>query len=244
MSEEFVDGVTAPEETQSQEQPVNDQEQDYLAEFVGEGKKYSTVEDAAKALAKKAVNSDQFIETLKSEKEELRRQYEESLTRSRTVEDILSAMQEKPVVEEPMQQDSKGPVSIDEVLAEIERRNQERVAKETKQKALADAWDKMSETFGGLDQAKIVVKDYIGNNEARKVLVNTMAVADPEGLVRLLNAKKQDTTFMDDMPSKTIDTTSAPTGKLTWDIARQVKKDNPKLYNSRAFQQRMHTELN
>ena len=54
--------------------PDNEQDdKDYLSEYVGEGKQFASIEEAAKALAKKAKHADAFIETLKNEKEEEKR---------------------------------------------------------------------------------------------------------------------------------------------------------------------------
>jgi len=238
---EFTDGVTAPAVTQEQV----DQTEDYLAQWVGEGKKYQNVEEAAKALAKKAANADTFIETLKAEKYELESKYNEIQTRNRSIDEIIQAIKQpeppKPK-EEPVNTQN---LSVDEVIAEFEKRSQQKQQAEAQQTRIKSTWEKLSsqEVFGDIEKAKVAVATYIGNDPHRKSLVDQMAVADPEGLVTLLKQNKAVVTFSEDYSTQSSDPNVTPQGTLTWEIAKQIRKDNPKLYHSKAFQNRMHTEL-
>jgi hypothetical protein len=89
---------------------------DTLAELVGEGKKFKTVED----LAKSKVQADQFIEQLKTESAEMRRrltELEASAGKSRTIEDVLNAV--KGAQEEGGNQSA---ISTEDILKAIDRR--------------------------------------------------------------------------------------------------------------------------
>jgi hypothetical protein len=63
-----------------------DPEKDYSTDLIGEGKKYATLKDAARALVEK----DVFIDTLKTEKKELN----EDLSKRMTMEEALLKLKE------------------------------------------------------------------------------------------------------------------------------------------------------
>lgn len=242
---EFTDGVTAPEE-QPQENAEQSTTEDYLAEFVGEGKKYQSVEEAAKALAKKAVNADTFIETLKTEKQELETKYNELSTKNRSIDEIIQAIktpesnleQQTPVQQEPE-------MSVDAIIAELEKRNQEKSEAEKRTERVRTTWERLGteDVFGDMEKAKAAVATYIGDDTSKKALVDQLALVDPDGLITLLKQNKQVVTFTEEHNARSSENTTPVTGKLTWDIVNKIRKDNPELYNSKAFKNRMHHEL-
>lgn len=253
----FSDGVTAPEEQQQQAQESQEQQtEDYLAEMVGEGKKYSSVEEAAQALAKKAVNADNFIETLKTEKTELESKYNELQTRNKSIDEIIAAIkaedeqnaqQQAPTQQQQETQSGEAQLSIDDIIAKLEERQEEKTQAQKRAEAIESTWGMLSseDVFGDMDKAKAAVSQYIGKDESRKALVDSMAVTDPQGLAVLLKQGPAATTFTEDYSGRSSEepTAAAKTGKLTWDIARKVRKENPDVYYSKAFQNRMHNEL-
>lgn len=235
---DFTDGVTAPEQTTQ-----GDQTEDYLAQMVGEGKKYASVEEAAKALAKKAVNADSFIETLKTEKQQLESQYNELQTRNKSIDEIVQALR-KP--EPPTQAaQPEGTMSVDEIIAELEKRNDQKSAAQKRAEAIQSTWQALAseEVFGDAEKAKVAVATYINGDTNRKALVDQMALADPKGLITLLKQNKDVITFSENNTGIVTEPGESPTGKLTWDIVKRIRKEDPKLYNSKAFQNRMHQEL-
>ena len=238
---DFTDGVTAPEEQVSDSVET----QDYLAEMVGEGKKYTSVEEAAKALAKKAVNADNFIETLKTEKRQLEEQYNELQTRNKSIDEIVQALRKPEPTKEPEPSNGEPQMSVDQIIAELEKRNEEKSAAQKRAEAIQSTWQALSseEVFGDMEKAKVAVATYINGDANRKALVDQMALADPKGLITLLKQNKEVVTFSENSSGKVVEPGSSPTGKLTWDIAKKIRKEDPKLYHSKAFQNRMHTEL-
>ena len=68
-----------------------------IEELVGEGKKYRSVEDLAKAYK----NADQFIETLKTEKRTLEEQYHDAIAKNRSIEEIIEALNKQNEVVPP-----------------------------------------------------------------------------------------------------------------------------------------------
>lgn len=248
MSDGFSDGVTTPAQS-ADDQSTEQTEKNYVEELVGEGKKFDSVEAAVNALAKKAEHADSFIETLKTEKQQLQEQYTEQTTKSRTVDEIIELLkpnppQQAPVQPEPKQEQTKG-LTLEDVQNYLA---QERT-KTVQQEAANKLWTKLSseDVFGSREKAEEVVTKYISNDPVRKALVDQMAVSDPTGLEMLLKStvvKSEDVSFMDTGTDKTTeDQVFQPKGTLTWDAVRKVRKENPKLYNSKAFKNRMHNEL-
>jgi hypothetical protein len=226
---------------------------DYLSALVGEGKKYSTTEEAAIALAKKAVHADQFIETLKTEKHTL----EGQISSAKKVEDILELLNKeadgististvlediKPNAQENGDEDVKATVAriLKEKEKEAATADKLKVIKENQEKS----WNLLAESMGGdLDSAKLAVKDYIGEDTVRAEIINQLGSHKPEELVRFIKAQKSATTLgTTTSPTKlTVSEFEVGNSILTWSKAREVKKENLKLYKSHKFQQLLHS---
>jgi len=248
MSEGFSDGATTPEATV--ETKAEQAERKYLEELIGEGKKYKSLEEGFEALAKKAEHADNFIETLKSEKQQLEQQYQEQTTKTRTVDEIVELLrpQVKPEpthVETPKKEDVSKGLTLEDVQKFLEEKEQRTTAK---QKA-EQLWNRLSseEVFGSPAKAKEVVAKYINGDSAKKTLVDQMAMYDPSGLELLLKSsvsQESNVSFMDTSSSeKNSEIVTIGKNKLTWDIVNKVRKENPKLYMSKEFRERMYNEL-
>lgn len=204
-----------------------------INELVGEGKKYKTVDELAKAYK----NADQFIETLKTEKRTVEEQYHDALAKSRSVEEILAALNETKttIVETPTQ--TQVPVDVrgevDKVLAERETA--------AKKKATADAsWSKLADLYGDLDKARVAVTEYVGGDPVKAKLIDTLGSTNPDEMVKFMGSmRKPIETFTDDGASSNTDPNAIPTG-LTWKLAKEIKKANPRLFNSMKFQTALH----
>ena len=98
---------------QQQQAPAEVTGADALAELVGEGKKYATVED----LAKGAVNAQRHIGTLEQETATLR----EQSSSSKSIEDVLAAIKgtQEPAAQQPAATDqTQQPASSDVSIAD------------------------------------------------------------------------------------------------------------------------------
>lgn len=222
------------------------QEERYLERFVGEGKKYKTVEEAAEALAKKAVNADTHIETLINEKREVEQ-------RAKAVDEVLAYIKEST---SPKKADER--VSVEEIQDSVDTKSlseadilkvvqnfydsksQKEIAKATQDKA----WEKLKEAAGDEVAAKLALTQYIGKDEKKRQLIDTMALTDPDGMVKLLIGEKKVKNFSTASESSRNVTENIPSnGPLTMEQIRKVRKENPRLYNSVAFQKRIHSPI-
>ena len=225
MSEQGTTFLGDEKPTETTESPVT--------ELVGEGKKYKTVDELAKAYK----NADQFIETLKTEKRTVEEQYHDALAKSRSVEEILAALNETKttIVEKPTQ--TQVPVDVrgevDKVLAE--RETAARV------KATAEAsWNELAKLYGDLDKARVAVTEYVGGDPVKAKLVETLGSTNPAEMVKFMSSmKKPIETFTDDGSASKADPNGIPAA-LTWKLAKDVKKNNPRLFNSMKFQKALH----
>lgn len=209
---------------------------DILAELVGEGKKYKTTEELAKA----KLHADKHIETILAEKRELEEKYSSAITASKTVDDLLAALDKKPEPK-PMQTPSgSASLSQEEIksmisneLSSVQQRNE---AERTKQ----EVFGKLTSTFGSLDAARSAIAAYAGGNTTKLTALDALLVADFDNAVTLIRTKADGASFSDSVTStRRVTSPSSPSG-LTWSKCEQVRKENPKLYRSREFQVEMH----
>lgn len=116
MTDLFDDNVD-PKSNSAENTPAPDSgTDDILKELVGEGKKFKTVSD----LAKSRVKADEFIEQLKAENAEMRRELEakeREQGKARTIEDVLNAVKEV-----RGEGGNQSPVSTEDILKAIDSR--------------------------------------------------------------------------------------------------------------------------
>ena len=212
---------------------------EWMAKYVGEGKKYKTPDDVAKAYA----HMEEFVETLKHEKATIAEQLELERKTKQSVDNILAELrQPAPTPEPPVQPAGEEP-SMD-IEAAVTAALDKRAALEKKEKAEQEIWSKLAEEFDGKDNAKAVVMKYLSADPARKTVFDTLALTDPNGLVAIL--KPLGATEPDVATEEPTLNTSIPVdmGELTWAKAQQIRKADPKTYNSREFQKALHESLN
>jgi hypothetical protein len=239
MSDEFTTGATTPETTAEVVTEQTPAVESDLAQWVGEGKKYATPDDLAKAYK----NADQRIEELRLDTERLTSEKAELEAKSKGVEDVLAAIQNQttqtieqsvPVVQTEVSPDIN--VLVDQRLAEHQ-------ANADKQTKVSTTWSMMDEAFGSRAAASLAVQSYMGDDPAKKAIINNLAISDPAGLMKLIgkDVEKVATTFTSDHSSGGGEVNLE--GTLTWETAQQVRKKDPKQYYSHAFKQRMINEI-
>ena len=208
-----------------------------LEQLVGEGKKYKSVEDLAKAY----MNADQFIETLKTEKRQLEQDFQTKLTEARTVEDVLAALNNQ-----TSSTDGGGgqapPVLDENVISQtVDRLLSLREQRARQAETVKLSWSKMEEAFGGKPAAVEIVKKFIGNDPTKRELVDKLGATDPATLVNLMKSYTPPVeNFTEDNQTKSSKLPDGSAGKLTWEMAKKLRKENPALYNSRQFQSELH----
>ncbi len=200
-----------------------------VAALVGEGKKYKTVDDLAKAY----VNADTFIETLKAENRELK----EKATAAKTVEDVLERLQQQQATTTT---DHSAP-SVSDLTKLVEQTVTGLETQKQRNGNLKVADQKMKEVFG--EKAADVFNTAATTPELRKVYMELAAV-DPDKFVMMFTGKKAENVGVDTgggvnsaaqhaSPSPRVNTVG------TKDYFDNIRRTNPSLYYSQEFQVNM-----
>lgn len=197
-----------------------------VAALVGEGKKYKTVDDLAKAY----INADGFIETLKAENRELK----ERVTAAKTVDDVLDRLQQQ---QTRTTSDTSAP-SASDIAKLVEQTVTGLETQKVKNGNLKLADQKMKQMFG--DKAAEVFNTAATTPELRQVYMELAAV-DPDKFVTLFTGEKQGSTGVDVGGGVNVTAQhSAPSPRVTTvgtkDFYDNVRRTNPSLYYSQDFQ--------
>lgn len=213
---------------------MSDQDINYVEQYVGEGKPFTSPDEALPGLAKKAYNADSFIETLKAEKRELESQLTKYQSKEDNLDTIVSLLQakEEPKLEEPIKEEKEEvntqptQPSLDVALAQRE-------------------FAKMAvDTFGSAVEAGKAIKEYVNNDPGRQTLVNTLMQTDPNALLKIVNkpVEKEPETF--NPTAKTALTTgSTPALQTTWAEQQKLMKENPRAYRSPENQRKLQQSV-
>lgn len=194
--------------------------------LVGEGKKYKTIDDLAKAY----INADTFIETLKAENRELK----ERATAAKTVDDVLERLQQQQAT---TTKDPSAPSASDIAkLVEQTVTGLETQKVKTGNLKVADA--KMKEMFG--EKAADVFNTAASTPDLRKVYMDLAAV-DPDKFVKLFTEKNAAQVGVDVGGNVNVTAQhNAPSPRIgivgTKDFYDNVRRTNPSLYYSQDFQ--------
>lgn len=162
-------------------------------DLVGEGKKYKTNEDAAKALIEK----DNFITRLQSEQDELRKELSTRPTvdRSQEILDRLEALNKKePVAErqpEPLVPERTEVKGLS--LSDIDRVLTEREQKKTAQANIDKVKAVLQAKYG--DQWNAQLKSTAEKLQVGAQFLDGIAAQSPEAFFRLIGEDKPETLF-------------------------------------------------
>lgn len=204
-----------------------------VAVLVGEGRKYKTVEDLAKAY----LEADGFIEKLKDEN----RVYKEEAVKAKTIDDVLDQLRAKETPSSTTTSEVKAMPSATDIAAIVEAQITGRETARERQNNLLKADAKMKELFG--EKAQEVFNSKATSDATRKALQNLAEVA-PDQFVALF--------------TKGVDATAATPGTIntaalgistagdrksnpgTKEYYTELRRKNPQVYYSTATQLEMN----
>ena len=197
--------------------------------LVGEGKKYKTVDDLAKAY----INADDFIEKLKAENHELK----EKATAAKTIDDVLERLQQRQTTEPVDQQASVADLTslVEQAVTGLESKKQREA-----NLLLADA--KMKELFG--EKAGDKFAEIAVTPELKQVYMQLAAV-DPNKFVALFSGSKPISTGVETGGSVNTTMSYSSTNGVrmntegTKEYFDNIRRTNPSQYYSQDFQLKM-----
>jgi hypothetical protein len=209
------------------------QQTEFVAAIVGDGKKYKTVDDLAKAY----VNADTFIEQLKAENRELK----EKVTAAKTVDDVLERLQQQTVTHSDDSQSKPSGVGVADLTKLVEATVTGLETQKQRRENMLKADALMKEAFGekaGQKFAEVAVTP-----ELQKVYTD-LAAADPIKFVSLFtgaDAKPSTTTADTGGVNTTVSYSSTNQSSRvnqqgTKEYYDNVRRTKPALYYSQDFQ--------
>lgn len=177
---------------QTADQPVG--QTAALNDLVGDGKKFKTVEDLAKA----KLESDNFIESLKRENKEMR----EDLSARLTVEQALAKAREAGTVETPKPTENTPTQQRQEpdLNTQIEQALNKRDQARTVQSNIEIVTNKMTEVYGSVDKAAENISTKSKELGMSVEALQQMAATNPKAFFKLVG--------IDDKPQPTTPTSS------------------------------------
>jgi len=207
-----------------------------VAEFVGDGKKYSSVDDALKSIAFR----EEHVSTLERENAELRSEVD----KRRGAEEILTTLQQSrepsttTEVTKPTSETNSG-ISKDDVRAIIN----ESKTDEQRANNVAAANAKAKELFG--DKAKESVASRATELGMTVDSLRAVAETSPDAFVRLISSGKQESSpTATTVPSQNADSTVVHTNveSGTQQYYDSIRRQDPKKYWSREVQAQLHKD--
>lgn len=225
QSSVFADDQSVDEQAQTTEQTL-------VEALVGEGRKYSTVEELAKAY----INADEFIDTLKEENNELRAKY----TKAKTIDDVLERLQQQTTNSQDEESEQNGHISVS--VADIQAIVADTVTgletSKTRQANQAAADRALKERFG--DKAGEIFKS-VANTPELKRIYTELAQVDPQRFVALFDSVPKNTSQVDSGSSVASTQMHFSTSNRAATVGAKeyydnVRRTNPSLYYSQQFQ--------
>jgi len=200
-----------------------------VAALVGEGKKYKTIDDLAKAY----VSADEFIERLKAENHELR----EKAVATKTIDDVLERLNQRQTTEPVDQQPSVADLTtlVEQAVTGLETKKQ-------REGNLLKADAKMKELFG--EKAAEKFEAVAATPELKQVYMQLAAV-DPDKFVSLFSGTPTPSAGVETGSSVNTTTTYSSTNGVrvqqegTKEFYDNMRRTNPSLYYSQDFQLKM-----
>lgn len=222
---------TKPDQSKTQDNPV--------AILVGEGRKYKTVEDLAKAY----IEADGFIENLKTENA----QFREKLAGAKTIDDVLERLTEQPKASASDQGEEPNPKGLTaDAIAKIVRDTVTGMeTAKSRQTNLQKANAAMTKLFG--DKAKEVFEAQASTPETKQALM-ALASVDPDKFVKLFSPGKPQAPGSQTDSGSTVNTAALEDTNQsarvmdpgTKEYFNQLRTKEPKRYYSSEVQLAMH----
>lgn len=221
----------------AEDQPAQNETPTSLYEtLVGEGKKFKTVEDLAKA----KLESDRFIEQLKEEPKQLREDLNRLVEETRLLKELATRNNGAPLAQQEQKTpDSSSPeIDLDARIRETLKRTAE---EDRRQQNINQVNEAMVQTYGTLEKAKEVLKQKATELGVGAEFLQDVAARSPKAFFQTVGitevARAQMTSANSTVNTAAMGSTGVKTNTYKW--YQQLRKDNPSMYNSPKIQNQM-----
>jgi len=230
-----ADNASAQTEVATQQSGSTEPSQsEFVAALVGEGKKYKSIDDLAKAY----VHADDFIEQLKAEN----RQLKEQTTASKTIDDVLERLQQQQTTQSVDQSTPARQPSVEDLTKLVEATVTGLETKKKRDDNIRKADVRMKELFG--EKAAEKFAEVAVTPELQRVYTE-LASVDPDKFVALFTKESTGTTIATTGGiNTTVNYASVNnTGRVnkvgTKEYFDNVRRTNPAVYYGQDFQLQM-----
>lgn len=204
--------------------------------LVGEGKKFKTPEDLAKA----KLESDRFIEQLKEEPKQLREDLNRLVEETRLLRELATRNNGAPLAkQEQKTPDSPSPeIDLDARIRETLKRTAEESKRLENMNTVNDA---MVQTYGSLEKAKEVLKQKASELGVGAEFLQDVAARSPKAFFQTVGIAEVARTLQTSS-SSTVNTAAMGNAGVktnTYKWYQQLRKDNPSMYHSPKIQTQM-----
>jgi hypothetical protein len=212
----------------------NDNQGQHLSELVGEGKKYSTVEELAKAYH----NADSLIQQLQGENAGMR----EDLSKRQTAEEIAETIRRNQnQTDHGTQENTPSAVSVDDIQNLVSQSITQHERNQTASRNVQKASDDMVSLYG--DKATSVLESRAKELGLTVEDLKNTAAQSPSAFLRLVGETDKPASANTEVEQSSINTVSFDTSKNNpkqlADNYKKLRKDNPKQYWSPKVQNEM-----
>lgn len=219
------------------DQTTIDPNKDYLAELVGEGKKFQTPQDLARAKAE----ADAFIAKLLQEKRDVEAELQTRSNEAAFLDQLKSVIQPvstQPPVTPPTQSDNRQTVDQDAIEALVQKAIEERTAKAERERNQTAVVKRLTDTFG--PQYTQHIAKWAKDVGVPADWLNDLAARSPQAFYKMLGI--EDTPAAPIVAPQTVvnPAATAHRGQVKdWNYYKQIMKTDPAKFNSPAIQKEM-----
>lgn len=226
---------------------VSVQEENYFDKLVGEGKKYKTKEDLAKAYK----YAEDHIGVVETENTTIREQ------QLRKVDEVLEAVKNGVITAPNSAPSNAQPhngsapsAALDEdaiksiVTSVLVTEKTQTTQKQNRQDTLA----KLSTFYGSEELAKRAINKVASESPSLKKTLDDLAFNTPDAAIRLVTSLVNKDAFSSTPPLPGAQPSAAVlgaegsqqiVGAVTWSAAQKLRRENPAAYNSAEFQSKL-----
>lgn len=228
------------------EQDATPVEAPKFEDLVGEGKKFSSPDELARA----KMEADAFIEKLKNETAEMRAELQSRLTLEELMEKIPSAQPAPSANHDQLNAPDKGqepgsPEPVVDITETVKSLLAEEKQKERREANIEKTRQGLKERFGpDYNQKLATIAEQL---EVSKEFLTGMAATSPSGFLKLIDsvAAPDDKRPMATPPASSTNPAAAAASGVKKNNAyyRELRRTDPKRYFSRQVQNEMHQQV-
>lgn len=228
----MTDATTTVEDIfNSEVPPIEEEVTSYVDSLVGEGKKFKTIED----LAKSKLEADRHIKDLSD-------LVEEEKSKGKTYQEILELLK-KPAVVTTTEVVPNQPVDLEAI---VEKKLNDKEAKKIADANTEASLTELYKLYGSESKGKEALKKAGNNDKTIQDMLALLGSKNPQGFVDYVKSQVPPGSVTTIVSTPGVDKTQSPSTTirdsdgLTWTQATEIRKTDPRRYNSASFRKELN----